>query len=426
MRNESSPTQGDGDVNEALSPPPMGNPLPGLRARPGAAAPRPGRTPVDCGNLPFLIRRDGTWIYRGTPIGRKELVCLFASVLNRDADGVFWLETPAERGRIEVEDAPFVAVELDWTGSGRDQALSFRTNIDQVVTAGAKHPIRIAHDILTCEPTPYIKLRPGKGTFQVEARIGRAVYYELMALAVPHFVSGRRMLGVWSGGMFFPLGELPRKRRLSATTVDDAELRRRLAACVPGNAEIGRIVHGAELIGIYERAPAPAAVLVGFVTGAAPGVLLTKRNEQLRRHAGQVSFPGGRIDPDDADATDAALREAREEIALDPRRVEVLGPVGDFLTGTGFRITPVVGLIPSGLPLVPEPKSKSRRCSTLPLDVLLDPRRTAPGTPGAERHHSRRLGLAASRTLYLGCHGGDPGACCGDAASELVGCACSG
>ena len=84
-----------------------------------ALAPRPPRRPVECGDLPFLIRRDGTWLYRGSPIARKELVCLFASVLRRSADGAFWLQTPAERGRIEVEDAPFVAVELNWSGSGR-------------------------------------------------------------------------------------------------------------------------------------------------------------------------------------------------------------------------------------------------------------------------------------------------------------------
>jgi hypothetical protein len=149
------------------------------------------------------------WLYRGSPIARKELTCLFASVLKREADGSFWLETPAERGRIEVEDAPFVAVELDWTGDGRRQSLSFRTNIDQVVTAGPDHPIRVAHDVLTCEPTPYILVRPGAGERGIEARINRPVYYELVALAVPEWVGCRRMLGVWSCGKFFALGELP-------------------------------------------------------------------------------------------------------------------------------------------------------------------------------------------------------------------------
>ena len=172
-------------------------------------AQRPQRVPIDCGDLPFLIKRDGTWLYRGTPIGRKELVCLFASVLKREPDGSFWLETPAERGRIDVEDAPFTAVELDWTGDARRQVLSFRTNVDQVVTAGPEHPIRIAHDILTCEPTPYIRIRPGDGAFAIEARISRPVYYELAALGVPEWVGCRRMLGVWSRGLFFPLGEMP-------------------------------------------------------------------------------------------------------------------------------------------------------------------------------------------------------------------------
>lgn len=175
----------------------------------GASPPPVRRPPQEMGDLPFLIRRDGTWLYRGTPIPRKELVCLFASVLRREADGSWWLQTPAERGRIEVEDAPFMAVEMDWTGDGRQQVLSFRTNVDQVVTAGPDHPIRVSHDILTCEPIPYILVRPGEGTYGIEARINRATYYELVALAVPEWVGCRRMLGVWSCGRFFPLGDVP-------------------------------------------------------------------------------------------------------------------------------------------------------------------------------------------------------------------------
>lgn len=186
--------------------------------------PRTRRPPVECGDLPFLIKRDGTWLYRGSPIGRKELVCLFSSVLKREPDGSFWLETPAERGRIEVEDAPFLAVELDWSGDGRRQVLSFRTNVDEVVTAGREHPIRVAHDVLTCEPVPYILVRSGAGRFGdgaaanrvagperlgLEAKISRAVYYELVALGVAEWVGCRRMLGVWSSGAFFPLGEMP-------------------------------------------------------------------------------------------------------------------------------------------------------------------------------------------------------------------------
>ena len=143
-------------------------------ACPGAR--KPARQRIECGDLPFIVKRDGTWLYRGSPIGRKELVCLFSSVLKREEDGSYWLETPAERGRIEVEHTPWLAVELDWTGCGCDQVLSFRTNVDQVVTAGPDHKLRVSHDVLTAEPTPYIHIR-GTAEAPLEARIGRAVYY---------------------------------------------------------------------------------------------------------------------------------------------------------------------------------------------------------------------------------------------------------
>jgi uncharacterized protein len=167
------------------------------------------RIPADCGHLPFVIKRDGTWLYRGSPITRKPMVCLFATVLKREEDGGFFLETPAEHGRIDVEDAPFVAVELEWSGHGVGQSLCFRTNTDQCVNAGPEHPIRISHDLLTCEPTPYLHVRDGKGIFPIEARINRATYYELVALAEPGMLAGRKVLGVWSDGAFFSLGDLP-------------------------------------------------------------------------------------------------------------------------------------------------------------------------------------------------------------------------
>jgi 8-oxo-dGTP pyrophosphatase MutT (NUDIX family) len=121
----------------------------------------------------------------------------------------------------------------------------------------------------------------------------------------------------------------------------------------------------------------PAAVLVPFVLGPATGVLLTKRTAHLSSHAGQVSFPGGRIDPTDTSAEAAALREAEEEIGLDPGRVELLGRLPAYVTGTGFCITPVLGLLPPGLPLEalglrPSP-AEVEAVFELPLSVLLDP-----------------------------------------------------
>jgi hypothetical protein len=156
-----------------------------------------------CGDFDIRIGRDGTWFYHGSPIGRKPLVRLFASVLRREADGEYYLVTPVERGRIVVEDAPFTAVELTVRGAGRDAELVFRTNLDDEVVADADHPIRVAQDPGTGEPRPYILVRDG-----LEARILRPVYYELVALGETRAISGEDHFGVWSKGRFFPLGRL--------------------------------------------------------------------------------------------------------------------------------------------------------------------------------------------------------------------------
>ncbi|GAC1341291.1 MAG: hypothetical protein NVSMB18_13100 [Acetobacteraceae bacterium] len=115
-----------------------------------------------------------------------------------------------------------------------------------------------------------------------------------------------------------------------------------------------------------------AAVLVPILHGAAPGVLLTKRTSHLTAHAGQVAFPGGRIDPGDASPEAAALREAHEEIGLAPEHVELIGRLRDYATGTGFRISPVLALLPDGLQYTPSP-DEVETIFTLPLGVLLDP-----------------------------------------------------
>ena len=116
------------------------------RLEAAAAAPRdPAEKdramPRDCGHFDIHIDRDGSWFYRGTPINRASLVRLFSTVLERDAEGVYWLTTPAERGRVTVDEAPFLAVELDRKGEGRSQELIFRTNVGDFVTADAAHPL---------------------------------------------------------------------------------------------------------------------------------------------------------------------------------------------------------------------------------------------------------------------------------------------
>ena len=117
----------------------------------------------------------------------------------------------------------------------------------------------------------------------------------------------------------------------------------------------------------------PAAVLVAVTDRPEPGVILTRRTETLRRHAGQVSFPGGRIDPGE-DAIAAALREAEEEIALPSDRVELVGPADRYVTVTGFQVTPVIGVVPPDLPLTPS-AAEVADWFEAPLDFLLDPAR---------------------------------------------------
>lgn len=159
------------------------------------------RSPVDRGDLDMRIARDGSWHYRGSPINRAPLVKLFASVLRREADGSYWLVTPAERGRITVEDAPFLAVALAAEGEGREQRLIFRTNLDEIVTAGAEHPLAIPISAAG-EPAPYILVRDA-----LTAKLTRAVFYELVERGVEEESARGREFGVWSMGMFFRLGE---------------------------------------------------------------------------------------------------------------------------------------------------------------------------------------------------------------------------
>lgn len=173
------------------------------------AAPQAQHVPAACGDLPFLIKRNGDWLYKGSLITRKPMVCLFASTLKRDALGGYVLETPVERGRIEVEDVPFIVVGINWQGIGRGQKISFVTNMDESIMAGRAHPLRVVHNHVTAEPTPYLHVRAGEGQFAVEARLNRPTYYELVALAEPGLVNGRRVMGVWSDGIFFSLGDMP-------------------------------------------------------------------------------------------------------------------------------------------------------------------------------------------------------------------------
>lgn len=161
-----------------------------------------------CGDLDIRIDSEGLWFYHGSPIGRKELVKLFASVLQLDEDGKYWLITPAEKGEIVVEDVPFQAVEMTVEGENEQQILTFRTNIDEIVIADEAHPIRIEVNPETEEPAPYVMVRDG-----LEARLTRSVFYQLVDLSVekphqPAKYSGSKTFGIWSSGQFYQIGTL--------------------------------------------------------------------------------------------------------------------------------------------------------------------------------------------------------------------------
>ena len=143
--------------------------------------------PPHCGHSGIRIARDGNWHHDGRPIGRPAMVRLFSSILRREDDGSYVLVTPVEKLTIDVEDAPFVAVEVKSEGEGRGRRLAFRLNTDELVVAGPDHPLRIR------ERRPYLAVRPG-----LDAVVARPVFYELAEMALEQD-------GLWSDGARFEL-----------------------------------------------------------------------------------------------------------------------------------------------------------------------------------------------------------------------------
>ncbi len=156
--------------------------------------------PPFCGDIDMEIRADGTWYYMGTPIGRAPLVRLFSTVLRKDEDGRTYLVTPVEKVGIRIADAPFLAVEMQVTQHEGRQILTFRTNVGDVVEAGAEHPIRFAISGDNRELKPYLLVRG-----RLEALVSRAVMYDLVELGEPVVVDGVEMFSVRSGGQTFPV-----------------------------------------------------------------------------------------------------------------------------------------------------------------------------------------------------------------------------
>jgi hypothetical protein len=167
--------------------------------------------PAHCGDSAMRIARDGTWFHEGSPIGRPAMVRLFSTILRREGDGSFVLVTPVEKLAIEVEDAPFVAVEVKSEGEGARRRLAFRLNTGDAVIAGPAHRLRFRGDSHFSAPPgqadtdlgksdcphPYLEVRAG-----LDALVARSVYYELAEWAL---AEGAEPPGLWSDGAFFAL-----------------------------------------------------------------------------------------------------------------------------------------------------------------------------------------------------------------------------
>lgn len=162
---------------------------------------KPGRHLL--GDIDMRIDAKGTWFHEGGKISRHKLVTLFSRVLYRDDDGGFWMVTPVELARIQVEDAPFVALETitGEVSEDGDPVVRLRTNVGDVVTVDEDHPIRVEINSETGEPRPYLTVRG-----RLEALISRSVFYQLVEESDELSIDGEPVMGIWSAGRFFPLG----------------------------------------------------------------------------------------------------------------------------------------------------------------------------------------------------------------------------
>ncbi|MDI3325429.1 DUF1285 domain-containing protein [Pontibacterium granulatum] len=158
--------------------------------------------PEFCGDIDMHIKRDGSWFYNGTPIGRPAMVKLFSRVLWQE-EGKYFLKTPVEKVGIEVDDVPFLMIAVEQREGQQGTELVFTSKTDDVVVAGAEHPIRVEHCAETGEPAPYIAVR-----FGMEGLIARNVFYELVELADEREIDGEAHLVIESQGELFSLGSL--------------------------------------------------------------------------------------------------------------------------------------------------------------------------------------------------------------------------
>lgn len=158
--------------------------------------------PDFCGDMDLTIKRDGSWHYMGSPMGRQRLVKLFSSVLKKENDNYF-LVTPVEKLGIKVEDAPFLIIRMSIEKSDQGDLIVFEDNCDNIIALTVDNPLWVETDSETGEPSPYIKVRRN-----LHAQIHRNVFYELVEIAKERTLDGHKHLGVLSAGSFFSLGTL--------------------------------------------------------------------------------------------------------------------------------------------------------------------------------------------------------------------------
>lgn len=154
--------------------------------------------PEETGDSEMQINADGSWLHQGSPINRPAMVRAFSTLLRREADGSYVLVTPYQKLSIIVEDAPFIAVQMESEGQGKDRKLAFRLNTDHLVLADAAHPLRFPST--GDAPQPYLTVRGG-----LEAVLARPVYYELAEYALSDNLDP---FGIWSHGAFFPIEQV--------------------------------------------------------------------------------------------------------------------------------------------------------------------------------------------------------------------------
>ncbi|MEE2746590.1 MAG: DUF1285 domain-containing protein [Pseudomonadota bacterium] len=160
------------------------------------------KKPILNKSLNILIDKEGNWFHNNQQIKRKGILKYFSSLLHCDRQGSYWLISSREKVAITVEDVPFIAVELEVIGNGKSQTLIFRTNADEFISLDKSHPLRIEINSKTLEPAPYIGVRKN-----LEAKITRSLFYQLVNLGSEKIISGEKIIGIWSSGTFFRIGK---------------------------------------------------------------------------------------------------------------------------------------------------------------------------------------------------------------------------